>query len=222
LSSHSDATDLSAHSGARPRWQWWAIGVGAVAFGFFLGWALLQLVQQRPFGPPNFHGTVIQSDTPTHNFTLTDQTGARVSLTDFRGKVVLLYFGYTYCPDVCPATLRDLARVKQALGSAGGDLQVVMVSLDPARDTPAHLAEYLAYFDPSFVGLTGSENEIAAAATPLGIFYEKHAGTVATGYLIDHTASVLALDRGGRVRLVYPFNTPPAAIAADMRYLLRD
>lgn len=199
------------------RWLLW--GGLALLGGLVVGWLLIQLLNGR-FGPHQFHGTVIQSPAPAANFTLTGHNGEPVSLRDFRGKVVLLYFGYTYCPDVCPATLVELKKARAALGDDAQDVQVLMVSVDPQRDTPDKLAQYMTHFDPTFVGLTGSESDITAAATPFGIFYEKHPGSVESGYLIDHTASVVALDRDGYLRLVYPFDTPGAAIAEDVAVLL--
>ena len=97
-----------------------------------------------------------------------------------------------------------------------------MITVDPDRDTPEHLAEYLSFFDPSFIGLTGTEEEILGATTPFGIYYKKHEGTIASGYLFDHTATVMAIDKQGYLRLVYPFGISGEDIAADMRYLIRE
>ena len=97
-----------------------------------------------------------------------------------------------------------------------------MVSVDPQRDTPQALADYLDHFDPSFLGLTGTEEEISAAAEPFGIFIQKGPGTVESGYLVDHTATVSVLDGDGRLRLLFPFDTPPEDIAADLRHMLRE
>lgn len=173
-----------------------------------------------PFGNPNFHGVLMQSPDPVPDFTLTDQNGQPVSLSDFRGKLVLLYFGYTFCPDVCPTTLNELKKAQAALGKSAGDVQVIMVSVDPERDTPEKLGEYLLHFDPSFIGLTGTEEELLTAATPLGIFFSKDEGTAATGYLVNHTATVSLIDADGYLRLVYPYGTTGADIAADAKRLL--
>jgi len=174
-----------------------------------------------PFGAPTFHGTVIQSPDLAADFTLTASTGERLSLSDLRGKVVLMYFGYTFCPDACPTTLNELKKVPPALGDRADEVQVVMVTVDPQRDTPEVLREYLSHFDPTFLGLTGTEEEILAAATPLGIYFSAHEGSAATGYLVDHTTSVLAIDKAGYLRLLYSFATPGEDIAADMRHLVR-
>jgi protein SCO1/2 len=171
--------------------------------------------------PYQYHGLLLDSPKPAADFTLTGADGQPVSLSDLRGKLTVLYFGYTYCPDVCPTTLSDVAKAMKELGSKAEDVQFVMVSVDPERDTPERLNEYVTYFDPRFVGLTGSPEEVAAAATPFGIFYQKHEGTAATGYLVDHTATLTVIDEEGRVRLVLPFGTAFQDIADDLAHLLK-
>ncbi|MBE2220757.1 MAG: SCO family protein [Anaerolineae bacterium] len=188
-----------------------------LAVGLALGWLLLTWLM-----PPSYHGQVINAQTPVTNFTLTGSGGEPVDLIDFRGKVVLLYYGYTFCPDVCPATMVELRTAVQELGSKAKDVQVLMISLDPERDTPEVLEKYVTHFDPSFIGLTGIEEEIIAASAPLGIFYEREKGSAASGYLINHTATVMALDKRGQLRLLYPFGTTGEDIAADLRHLIRE
>ena len=128
---------------------------------------------------------------------------------------MLVYFGYTFCPDVCPTTLTTVDKALDLLGNKADQVQLVMISVDPERDTSAVLANYLSNFNPSFVGLTGTPDQIASAATPFGVYYQKHEGSAATGYLVDHTASLLVLDRTGRTRLVIPFETSAEDIAED-------
>ena len=171
--------------------------------------------------PHVFHGMVLQTSGPANDFTLTAHTGGRVSLSDFRGKYVILYFGYTFCPDVCPLTLADLSKTMQLLGPKADDVQVLMVSVDPERDTPERLAQYVPAFYPTFMGLTGTPEEIALAATPFGIFYQKQEVEGASGYLMDHTASLTLVDDEGKVLLIWPFGTPPEDIADDLDYLIR-
>lgn len=202
-------------SGFWQRYKWLLVGAAALILGLLAGWAIITLAT-----PYTYHGTVIQSPQPDRNFTLTGPNGQEVSLHDFRGQAVLLYFGYTFCPDVCPATMVELAHASDLLGDDAQKMQVIMVSVDPERDSPESLAEYVSHFDPAFIGATGSEDEVAAVATQYGIFYEKHEGTVATGYLIDHTASVVVIDPDGYLRLVYPFGTPADDIADDIRHLV--
>lgn len=199
---------------------------------FWVGLALLFLLAalaayitftgRLPWGPPNFNGLELESAEPLPDFTLTSSNGEPLSLSDLRGKVVLIYFGYTYCPDACPTTLAQLKKVPAALGDRADEVQVVMVTVDPRRDTPEVLRDYLAAFDPSFIGLTGTEEEIRAAASPFGIYFAAHEGTAASGYLVDHTTSVTAIDKVGTMRLVFPYETPGEDIAEDVRHLVRE
>lgn len=171
--------------------------------------------------PYQYKGFLLDSAMSIPPATLTDHRGQTASLADYRGKVVLVYFGYTFCPDVCPMTLTEVDKALDLLGNKAGEVQMVMISVDPERDTPAVLANHLSNFNPSFVGMTGTPDQIASAAMPFGVFYEKHEGTAATGYLVDHTASVMVLDREGRLRLLIPFETPAEDIAADLKQLIK-
>lgn len=171
--------------------------------------------------PYTFKGTEFVGEKAAPNFTLTGAGGQPVSLSDFRDKVVVLYFGYTFCPDVCPTTLTDMKQVMQLLGKKADDVQFIMVSVDPERDTPEKLAEYVTYFDPRFVGLTGTPEEVLAAATPYGVIFEKHEGTAATGYLVDHTATLSIIDKDGRLRLLFPFDAEPKDVAEDLKQLVK-
>ena len=172
------------------------------------------------FRPHTFHGTVIQSPDPSYNFTLTSVNGD-VSPSDYRGKIVLLYFGYTFCPDICPATLASVAQALRDMGTKAEDIQLIMVSLDPGRDTPEKLAEYVAHFHPSFIGITGTQAQLDEVASLYGIYYQKTQGSDASGYLIDHTATLLVLDREGYLKLVFPFGVTPQEIADDLKYMLK-
>ncbi len=173
------------------------------------------------FRPHTFHGTVIQSPEPSFDFKLTGKDGD-VSLSDYRGKLVLIYFGYTFCPDICPATLANVGQALRNLGEdKASEVQTIMVSLDPERDTPQKLAEYVTHFHPSFIGITGTEQDIAQVTSLYGIFYQVQPGSDATGYLIDHTATLLVLDREGYLKLVFPFGVTVDEIADDLEYMLR-
>lgn len=188
--------------------------------GIVLGLGLVTLLGIPRLIPHNFHGTVLQSLSKAHDFTLISHTGQRVRLSDYRGKLVLLYFGYTFCPDVCPATLYEITRAMELLGEDADEIQLIMISVDPERDTPSKLAEYVTHFNPTFLGVTGTPEQIAEVATFYGIFYEVNPGSVATGYLVDHTATVTVIDQDGYVKLIFPFGTPAEAIAEDLDYLL--
>lgn len=187
-----------------------------------LALAVLALLQLRGtlLRPQPLHGTELQGSRPAADFTLAGSTGQPVRLSDFRGKVVVLYFGYTFCPDVCPTTLATVARALRLLGPQAADVQVLMVTVDPERDTPERLARYLALFDPSFIGLSGPEEEIAATASAYGIYYEKRPTTSAATYLVDHTATTIVVGRQGSVRLLFPFGATAEDMAADLRILL--
>jgi len=154
---------------------------------------------------------------------LTDHNGTRRTLADFRGKLVVLFFGYTHCPDVCPTTLSDVAAAFKTMAPAdSAQVQVLFVSVDPERDTPDMLKQYVPYFHPSFLGLHGTPEEVAAAAKEFRIHYRKHVEPGATDYLVDHTAGSYVLDKAGRLRLFQPFAQPPNDIAHDLTVLLRE
>ena len=189
--------------------------------GLIFGLALIAFVVTPRLKPYTFHGTVLQSPQPAPDFELTASHGQKVSLADFKGKLVMLYFGYTFCPDVCPGTLSELRGALEMLGNQADDVQTIMISVDPERDTPEMLAEYVTHFHPSFLGVTGTPAEIAEVATLYGIFYEAHEGTAATGYLVDHTATVMVIDKDGHLKLVFPFGEPAKNIAEDLAYLLK-
>jgi protein SCO1/2 len=164
-----------------------------------------------------FAGALVNSPQPVPDFTLTSVNGP-VSLSDYAGKYVFLYFGYTFCPDICPGTLSNLAAVRKELGEDADKMQVIMVSVDPERDTPDVLEKYVSHFDPSFIGITGSKEEIDAAGEPLGIYYEIHEGSAASGYLVDHTARSFLIDPKGNARVAYPHDAPRDGIVADLEW----
>jgi len=192
--------------------------------GLLLGWLIIQLSSDSdPVAEENYYGSVVDPRLLVNDFTLTAHSGERVSLSDFAEKVVLLYFGYTYCPDVCPASLAQLAKATNALtGEEKDEVQVMMITVDPKRDTKELLAEYIGYFDPSFLGLTGSETEISTVADAYGVYFEKQESGSETEYLVNHTASVFAIDKDGYLRLLYPFGTPGENIASDLRQLVSE
>ena len=173
------------------------------------------------FQPRPFHGVVMQSPNLANDFTLNAANGKTVSLSEYRGKVVILYFGYSFCPDVCPGTLDNVSKALKLLGRKAEDVQFIMVSVDPERDSPEKIAEYVTYFHPSFIGITGEPDQIAELTALYGIYYEKHEGTPATGYLVDHTATMAVIDKEGYVKLILPFGITGEEIASDLRNLLR-
>jgi protein SCO1/2 len=151
---------------------------------------------------------------------LPDSEGRPRQLSDFKGKVVVVFFGFTQCPDVCPTTLTELAAVKQMLGPAGADVQGIFVSIDPARDTPEILTAYVRQFGPDMVALRGDEAQTRAAAKAFKVFYAKVPGKTETSYTMDHTAGSYIFDRRGQVRLFTRYGTGAEALAHDLKILL--
>lgn len=167
-----------------------------------------------------FNGIDITGAPYARDVQLTDFNGQPRRLSDFKGQVVMLYFGFVQCPDVCPTALSRAAVVKQQLGPAASDLQVIFVTVDPERDTPELLREYMAAFDPSFLALTGSAQAIQATADEFRAYYKK----VPTGssYTMDHTALSYVFDRQGRIRVVLRHEQSAADYAADIGRLLAE
>jgi protein SCO1/2 len=195
---------------------------GALIAGVALvGLVVAAYLALRPrLTPTSFHGQWIDSASPASDFVLQTAGSRSVSLSDFRGRVVLLFFGYRFCPDVCPLTLYEMKQMMEALGPDGERVQVIMVSVDPERDPPDLVDEHVKNFHPSFIGLSGSADDIAAAATPFGIFYQQTEGSANTTYLVSHTATVTALDTEGYVRLIFHHGMQGKDMAEDVRQLL--
>lgn len=170
--------------------------------------------------PHIFSGTVIQSTQKAPRLELKAAGGQTVRMTDFEGQVVVVYFGYTFCPDICPATLGKLADAMEMVGDRADEVQVMMVSIDPERDSPEMLADYVTHFHPDFIGVTGDPQTVNRVATLYGVYYEANAGTVDTGYTIDHTTTVMLVDKEGFLKLVLPFEGTAEQIAADIEYFL--
>ena len=199
----------------RPLWIRVGNIIVLVAILVFAGYFMLDALK-----PYAFHGAVLQSPQPAHDFTLPNHYGQETSLSDYEGKVVLLYFGYAACPDVCPATLSEIKEATDILGPRADDVQTMMITVDPERDTPEVVAEFLAHFHPSFLGLIGTPDEVAQIATYYGVYFEKQESTSALGYLVDHTATVMLVDQDGFLRLIFPYGTEGNAIAEDVTYIL--
>ncbi|HUK05115.1 MAG TPA: SCO family protein [Burkholderiales bacterium] len=169
---------------------------------------------------PKFRGTDITGADFGKALSLTGHDGNPRTLADFRGKLVVLSFGYTHCPDVCPTTLADTAAALKQLGAAAARVQVLFVTVDPERDTPALLAQYVPAFDPSFLGLTGDAAAIEKAAKEFKIFYEKRPGAAPGAYTVDHSAQSYVLDGEGRLRLIERNDRLAQDLAEDLRALL--
>lgn len=178
----------------------------------------------RAAGPasPSFKAVDITGADYARELALPDPSGRPRTLAEFKGKVVVVFFGYTQCPDVCPTTLAELATVKQSLGPAGADVVGVFVSVDPARDTPEVLQAYVGNFGADFVALRGDEAQTKAAAKAFKVFYQKVPGKTETSYTVDHTAGSYVFDRQGRVRLFTRYGTGAEALAHDLKILLAE
>ncbi len=188
-----------------------------LALALLAGAAFPCRVAQGPF-----RDEAIEPPAPAPDFTLRTADGQSFRLGAERGKVVVLYFGYTSCPDVCPTTLAQLADIKTDLGEAAARLRVALVTVDPERDTPERLRTYTAAFDPTFLGLTGSRQALAKVWKAYGVYAEKKrvAGSP-LGYLVNHSARTYIVDADGQLRLTLPFGTPTDAFLHDLRILLK-
>jgi protein SCO1/2 len=185
--------------------------------------ALLGACDRLPGGDkPSFRAVDITGAEYARELALHDADGRPRTLADFKGKVTLVFFGYTQCPDVCPSTLGELALVKRDLGPEGERIQGVFVSVDPQRDTPQVLKEYVGNFDPSFVALTGTPDEIKRAAQNFKVFYAQVPGRTEGSYTIDHTAGTYVFDAQGRVRLFVRYGAGPDALKHDLKLLLAE
>jgi protein SCO1/2 len=169
---------------------------------------------------PQFRSTDITGADYAKDFSLTDHTGRPRRLADFKGKVVTVFFGYTQCPDVCPTSLATMAEVVRLLGPEGEKVQVLFVTVDPERDTPELLGQYVPAFNPGFLGLYGDLATTAAVARDFKVFYKKQGDTAGSNYTVDHSAGTFVYDPAGRLRLYVKHGEAPAVIAEDLRKLL--
>lgn len=171
--------------------------------------------------PVTYYGSQIEPPKAMPDFTLPSQNGP-VSLSSFRGKYVVLYFGYTTCPDICPATSAALKAALNQLGDQASQVQVIFISVDYKRDTPEKLFNYLQNFSPNFIGLAGTEAQTDQVTHDFGIFYQLNTPDPATGaYSVDHTATILVLNRQGALTLTWSYDQQPDEMASDLRNLLQ-
>jgi protein SCO1/2 len=197
------------------------LGRSTLWFVLLLGVLLASLAGYEFLVPKKLHGEVIEPPKLMPDFTL-QSAGGPVSLSDFRDKVVILYFGYTSCPDLCPTTLAILHQAVDALGDNAKDVQVIFISVDWQRDTPKILEKYTAHFNEDFLGLTGTQAQIDSFTSEFGIFYLLNLPDENGFYSVDHTASIRVLDRQGRLAVIWPYDTQPAEITSDLQVLLKN
>ena len=169
-----------------------------------------------------FRGTLYDPALPAPEIVLSRDNGSSFRLSERRGDVILLFFGYTSCPDVCPTTLSELRKVNEELGKNASQVQVVFVTVDPDRDTPEQIQKYVSIFNPAFIGLSGSLDELEPVWKDYGVYREvEQVSTSAAGYLVNHTARVYLIDRDGNLRLSYSFGTPTDDILHDLKILFK-
>jgi protein SCO1/2 len=170
---------------------------------------------------PSFEASDITGSTFGRDFALSDPAGAPRTLADYRGKAVVVFFGYTQCPDVCPTTLAALAEAMKKLGAEADRVQVVFITVDPERDTPELLAKYVPSFDPRFVGLHGDADATARTAREFKVIYQKQPGVAPGSYSMDHSAGAYIFDPQGRLRLYVGHSQTPEVFAHDLHELLK-
>jgi protein SCO1/2 len=172
-------------------------------------------------GQPAFEATDITGADFGKGFSLTDHTGKRRTLQDFHGKVIVVFFGFTHCPDVCPTTLAELSRAIRNLGPAGDQVQVLMVTVDPGRDTPEVLAQYVTAFNPKFLAMRGTADETSRVAKEFKVIFQKVAGPAPENYSMDHSAGSYIFDRQGRLRLYVAYGRGTEVFTHDIDLLLK-
>ncbi len=171
---------------------------------------------------PTFRSTDITGADFGKELSLIGHDGKPRTLADFRGRLVVLSFGYTHCPDICPTTLADAAAALKSLGADAARVQVLFVTVDPERDSPAVLAQYVPAFDPGFLGLSGDAAATQRVAKEFKIFYEKRPGSAPGSYTMDHSAQLYVFDAEGRLRLLVRQDRIAQDLAEDLRTLLRN
>jgi protein SCO1/2 len=182
--------------------------------------AVFSLAGCQPAPPPSFHATDITGAAFARDFKLTDHNGRVRTLADFKGKIVAMFFGYTHCPDVCPTTLSDFAAALKLMGPQAEQVQVIFVTLDPQRDTPQLLKQYVPAFNPGFLGMFTDAESLKQIAKEYKVVYQKTSVKGPDDYLIDHSAGTYVYDQQGRLRLLVPYGSSPDAIAQDLKTLL--
>jgi protein SCO1/2 len=170
---------------------------------------------------PVFNAVDLTGAEYARGFQLADQNGQARSLGEFKGKLVVVFFGYAQCPDVCPTSMAELAEVKGSLGADAGKLQAVFITVDPERDTPEVLKAYMGNFDPSFIALRPTPEQLAAIAKDFKIYYKKVEGKTPTSYSMDHSAGSYVYDTQGRLRLYARYGSGAQALSSDLKLLLK-
>jgi protein SCO1/2 len=206
----------------RKIWLLLPLAVAAFVAGGLLSVRLIRVPPATTPAVPTINGTVLPEPRPLSPFELVAADGSAFTPKDFQGHWSFVYFGYTYCPDVCPLTMVELADVKQRLAKdvPGLGEQYYLVSVDPARDTPDRMGEYVGYFDPEFHGLTGKDDEISKFAKQVGAFYLKPSGQDQKSYVVSHSSTITVIDPEGRFHAVFSAPHQADQVAADFAKIL--
>lgn len=194
--------------------------LGTIGFGVVIGLLSVLIAWQIFTQSYTYQGSLIDPPVKAADFELLDQHGESYNLSDQRGKVVLIFFGYTHCPDVCPVTLSEFKQVKSQLGELASEVEFIFITVDDERDTPEKISMYLENFDRDFIGLTGDQSDLESVYQSYGVSRVKQQSNSAAGYLVDHTARVYAIDKIGNWRLTYPFGMEVEKIYQDVRHLI--
>lgn len=209
-------TDMSMLMSRTARWLWIGVAVLLIAIFAAGGWFLY--AQNAEY---EYNGGTYEPERVAPDFTMTDQFGQPFSLSEQRGKVVLVFFGYTFCPDFCPTTMAEVQQTIDNLGDEAENVEVAFVSVDPDRDTPERLKEYMDFFNPEFYGLSASDEATDQIKQDWGVLGEKLDPEEGSDYyLVNHTTSLFAVDRDGYLRVVWPYGTGTDAITDDVRHML--
>jgi protein SCO1/2 len=184
--------------------------------------ALITLSWRVYLGSYRYQGSLIDPPVTAADFTLTDQNGQAFTLSNQRGDVDLIFFGYTNCPDVCPITLTTYSRIRARLGEKADQVRFIFVTVDPERDTIGQIKMHLAHFDPAIIGLSGTRAELEPVWKDYGVFQDSHASTDLAHYDVDHSSRIYVVDAGGNWRMTYPADMDWEAIAKDMQHLIKE
>jgi protein SCO1 len=187
-----------------------------IAFGMILAIGFGMNLFSSPY---QLQGSLISPPIAASDFELTDQYGQRFKLSDQHGKLVVIFFGYTNCPDICPTTLSEYQSIRNSLGESGDQFRFLFITVDPERDTPERLRDYIGHFDPDVIGLTGHRDALEPVWKSYGVYQQKQDAGSAAGYLVDHSTRTYVVDQDGNLILTYPFGFDREKIVDDLAYL---
>jgi len=184
---------------------------------------ILVMVGWKVFSPPyQYQGSLIDPPVIAPDFSLVDQNGEKWALSENQGKVIVMFFGYTSCPDVCPLTLTKFKQIKSLMGDDAKNIEFVYITVDPERDNPEKLKHHLNAFDTEFIGLSETRNKLETVWKNYGVYQAKVETESAAGYLVDHSATTYVINQDGQLRLTFPYGMESTSMAEDLAHVLRD